>query len=291
MLHFVFFRSFLIPSLLPPCTSILPVTRSRLLIYTLTHLLPPSSTRICTYTPPCRPTLLLPTPTRAYTPTLSLPPHLLLTLGISLKTQELYLLVFVCRYLDLFTNFLSMYNTVMKILYIFTAAAIVYMIRFREPWSITYKKEEDSFKHWKFVVAPCAVLAFLICDNRWSPMEVLWTFSIYCEAVAIMPQVVILTRYGDVENLTAHYVFSLGAYRALYLVNWIYRYNTEPYYRAWIVWGAGIVQTALYLDFFYYYAKRCASGGGGDVCLGERESRSGAERENDGSERNTHTRC
>ena len=28
--------------------------------------------------------------------------------GISLKTQELYTLVFVCRYLDLFTNFISM---------------------------------------------------------------------------------------------------------------------------------------------------------------------------------------
>lgn len=85
--------------------------------------------------------------------------------------------------------------------------------------------------------------------------QILWTFSIYCEAVAIMPQLVILTRYGDVENLTANYVFSLGAYRGLYLLNWIYRYNTEPYYRAWIVWVAGIIQTALYVDFFYYYAK------------------------------------
>ena len=28
--------------------------------------------------------------------------------GISLKTQELYTLVFVCRYLDLFTNFISL---------------------------------------------------------------------------------------------------------------------------------------------------------------------------------------
>ena len=28
--------------------------------------------------------------------------------GISLKTQELYLLVFVTRYLDLFTNFVSL---------------------------------------------------------------------------------------------------------------------------------------------------------------------------------------
>ena len=30
--------------------------------------------------------------------------------GISLKTQFLYALVFVCRYVDLFTNFASMYN-------------------------------------------------------------------------------------------------------------------------------------------------------------------------------------
>ena len=35
--------------------------------------------------------------------------------GISLKTQELYALVFVARYLDLFWNFLSMYNWVMKV--------------------------------------------------------------------------------------------------------------------------------------------------------------------------------
>ena len=28
--------------------------------------------------------------------------------GISLKTQELYALVFVCRYLDLFTNYVSL---------------------------------------------------------------------------------------------------------------------------------------------------------------------------------------
>jgi len=35
--------------------------------------------------------------------------------GISLKTQFLYALVFVCRYLDLFWNFASMYNWVMKV--------------------------------------------------------------------------------------------------------------------------------------------------------------------------------
>jgi ER lumen protein retaining receptor len=27
-------------------------------------------------------------------------------------------------------------------------------------------------------------------------------------------------------------------------------------YRHWIVWIAGVVQTAFYCDFFYYYIKR-----------------------------------
>merc|ERR1712023_134064 len=38
--------------------------------------------------------------------------------GISLRTQELYGLVFVTRYLDIFYNFSSLYNTIFKIMYL-----------------------------------------------------------------------------------------------------------------------------------------------------------------------------
>ena len=48
--------------------------------------------------------------------------------GISRKTQELYLLVFLLRYLDLFTNFFSLYNTVMKIIFIVFTAGIVFLM-------------------------------------------------------------------------------------------------------------------------------------------------------------------
>jgi hypothetical protein len=51
--------------------------------------------------------------------------------GISLKTQELYLLVFITRYLDLFKVWHSWYNTVMKIIYIALSALLVYALRFR----------------------------------------------------------------------------------------------------------------------------------------------------------------
>lgn len=43
------------------------------------------------------------------------------------------------------------------------------------------------------------------------------------------------------------------SYRGLYVLNWIYRFYTEPHYRQWLVWISGLVQTGLYADFFYYY--------------------------------------
>lgn len=41
----------------------------------------------------------------------------------------------------------------------------------------------------------------------------MWTFSIYLEAVAIMPQLFMLSRTGSAETITAHYLFALGSYR------------------------------------------------------------------------------
>lgn len=177
--------------------------------------------------------------------------------GISLKSQELFFLVFVTRYLDLLTHFVSVYNTLMKLLFLVFSGAIVYVIRFREPFRSTYDKSHDAFLHLKFAVIPCALLA-LVFNEQFEVMEILWTFSIYLEAVAIIPQLILLQRHGEVENLTSNYVVLLGAYRGCYILNWIYRAATETsYHFIWLMFIAGMVQTALYVDFFYYYAIRC----------------------------------
>mmetsp|Transcript_13144 Transcript_13144/g.18442 ORF Transcript_13144/g.18442 Transcript_13144/m.18442 type:complete len:214 (-) Transcript_13144:377-1018(-) len=181
--------------------------------------------------------------------------------GISVRTHELFLLVFVTRYLDLFTTFYSLYNSCMKVLYIVTSAAIIYMIRFSEPICSTYDKAQDTFLHWKFAVAPCAIVAILthIFQNGFvvDILELLWTFSIYLESVAILPQLIVLQRYREVENLTGNYIFFMGAYRALYIVNWVYRAFNEPFYQHhFVVYFCGVLQTLLYADFFYYYVKR-----------------------------------
>lgn len=183
--------------------------------------------------------------------------------GISLKTQFLYALVFVTRYLDLAYNFLSMYNTVMKIIFIASSCTIVYWMRFREPYCRSYDAKVDTFP-LIYLLAPCAILALFI-NEQFTFTEILWSFSIYLEAVAIVPQLVVVQAFakannGFVESLTSDYVFCLGGYRAMYLLNWIYRLMTEDGYRNWIVWTAGMVQTGIYIDFFYYYIKNKLEG-------------------------------
>lgn len=152
--------------------------------------------------------------------------------GISLKTLELYLLVFVTRYLDIFHNLFSLlvdyhgiiaYNSVMKIIYIAVSAYVVYLLRKVDPWRASYRAEaaNDSFLHWKMAVLPCVALAIFFNEGNWTHWrgvihyvaEVAWAFSIYLEAVAIAPQLILLQRHRHVENITSYYVACLGAYR------------------------------------------------------------------------------
>lgn len=58
-------------------------------------------------------------------------------------------------------------------------------------------------------------------------LQVLWQASIYLEAVAVLPQLTLIMRTRNVDNLTSNYMALLGSYRAFYILNWIYRYYTE----------------------------------------------------------------
>ena len=78
----------------------------------------------------------------------------------------------------------------------------------------------------EFLLGPTAILA-LVLNHEFTFMEILWTFSIYLESVAILPQLFMVQKTGEAESITSHYLFALGSYRALYILNWIYRYYFE----------------------------------------------------------------
>ncbi|RVE69511.1 hypothetical protein OJAV_G00078600 [Oryzias javanicus] len=175
--------------------------------------------------------------------------------GISGKSQILFALVFTTRYLDLLTSFISLYNTSMKVIYIGCSYATVYLIYMK--FRATYDGNHDSFRV-EFLVVPVGGLAVLI-NHDFSPLEILWTFSIYLESVAILPQLFMISKTGEAETITTHYLFCLGLYRALYLFNWIWRFYFEGFFDM-IAIVAGVVQTVLYCDFFYLYVTKVLKG-------------------------------
>lgn len=175
--------------------------------------------------------------------------------GISGKSQILFAIVYLTRYLDLFTTYVSLYNSVMKLLFLVGSGATVYLIYMK--FKATYDHNHDSFRI-EFLIIPSALLAIVI-NHEFTVMEVLWTFSIYLESVAILPQLFMVSKTGEAESITSHYLFALGSYRALYLLNWIYRYMVESHYDLIAIF-AGIVQTILYCDFFYLYITKVLKG-------------------------------
>jgi ER lumen protein retaining receptor len=88
--------------------------------------------------------------------------------GISGRSQILFALVFATRYLDLFTHFISLYNTLMKIFYLASSFGTVYLIYVK--FKATYDRTHDTFRI-EFLLIPAAVLA-LIANHDFEVLEV-----------------------------------------------------------------------------------------------------------------------
>eukprot|EP00929_Paragymnodinium_shiwhaense_P004954 TRINITY_DN106275_c0_g1_i1.p1 TRINITY_DN106275_c0_g1~~TRINITY_DN106275_c0_g1_i1.p1 ORF type:complete len:219 (+),score=38.49 TRINITY_DN106275_c0_g1_i1:162-818(+) len=178
--------------------------------------------------------------------------------GVSCRSMELYAGVFVLRYVDLLWSYISLYNSFMKSMFIISTFYLIYLMRYEPPVATTYDREKDNFRYELYLLPPCVLLG-LFTSHDWSVPELMWTTSMWLESVAIVPQLILLQRIRDVENLTANFVFAMGAYRFFYILNWIYRYM-EDGHAHWVGWIAGSIQVAIYCDFFYYYAKSKAAG-------------------------------
>ena len=173
--------------------------------------------------------------------------------GVSAKTFEIYLLVFCTRYLDLFMYFISLYNTTMKILFIGASAFILYLMKYNKRYCISYDRvKEDIFPHVYLI--PFALIMTLMIHKDWTWWGLTWSFSLWLESVAVFPQITIISKSNGTLAYIAHYLAALGSYRFFYIILWIYRY-VKYQTLSWVSIISGVLQVALYADFFYLYIK------------------------------------
>ena len=129
-----------------------------------------------------------------------------------------------------------------------------------------YARTREREKAWKFgmycLLAPIAITPFwywlfhetVIGKNSFT--RLMWVFSEILEAGAVVPQLLLLRQTTVPTVLDSFYLVALGAYRFLYILNWITRATKESEYKDPTSWVWGTIQTALILDFAWVYWSR-----------------------------------
>ncbi|EJT74471.1 ER lumen protein retaining receptor [Gaeumannomyces tritici R3-111a-1] len=176
--------------------------------------------------------------------------------GVSLITQGLYAVVFCTRYLDIFQEVFP-WNLFFKIFYISTSFYIVGLMQ----W--VYPRTREREVSWKLGAAAAggslaiSPFAMMLFEKHWSFSTWLWDFSEILESVCVLPQLLLLRQTTVPTVIDSYYLLALGAYRGLYLINWIIR-GIDPTHRppnaVSVIFG--IVQVALYVDFAWVYYGR-----------------------------------
>ncbi|KAI1827164.1 ER lumen protein retaining receptor-domain-containing protein [Xylaria intraflava] len=178
--------------------------------------------------------------------------------GVSWITQVLYVVVFCSRYTDIFTE-TSKWNYFFKLFYILSSIYIIGIMRWVYPRT---REREIAWKLGAAILAGSLVLSpfvMLIFEGKeqWRFFTWVWDFSQILESICVLPQLLLLRQTNVPTVIDSFYLISLGAYRALYCLNWIWR-ELDPNDRkpnaVSVIFG--IIQTALYVDFFWVYYTR-----------------------------------
>ncbi|KAI1431396.1 ER lumen protein retaining receptor-domain-containing protein [Xylaria sp. CBS 124048] len=178
--------------------------------------------------------------------------------GVSWITQVLYAVVFCSRYTDIF-NETSKWNYFFKLFYILSSIYIIGIMRWAYPRT---REKEIAWKLGAAILAGSLILSPFVMlmfegKEQWSFFTWVWDFSQILESICVLPQLLLLRQTNVPTVIDSYYLISLGAYRALYCLNWIWR-ELDPNDRkpnaVSVIFG--IIQTALYVDFFWVYYTR-----------------------------------
>ncbi|RYP20414.1 hypothetical protein DL765_002790 [Monosporascus sp. GIB2] len=142
--------------------------------------------------------------------------------GVSMITQILYAVVFCSRYTDLFSETYA-WNVFFKVFYILSSIYIIVIMRWMFPRTrereIAWKLGAATFGG-SLLIAPFVMIIF---EDLWNLFTWAWDFSVILESVCVLLQLLLLRQTTVPTVIDSFYLLTLGAYRALYILNWIWR--------------------------------------------------------------------
>ena len=129
---------------------------------------------------------------------------------------------------------------------------------------------QDNKLPFYILAIPSYILAIFLRPsfNNNKFCDINWTFSIYLETFAILPQILLFTiKKGQIESFTSHYVALCGLSRLFSLIFWRKAYREletnktfcDKYIGHFII-GSQILQLLIMADYYYLYFKSILKG-------------------------------
>jgi len=129
------------------------------------------------------------------------------------------------------------------------------------------KKYDDAtnIKPPKYLEAPAlGLLAILLAfffhpGEEWLSQQILVAFTMYIEALAMIPQLWVMRKIYYVEPLTSHFVGMMVVARVCRMIFWgVLFYRGEHFFQLFF---ADLVHTVCSADYMYLWFKKLRSGG------------------------------
>lgn len=102
-------------------------------------------------------------------------------------------------------HWVSLYNALMKIFFIVSTAYIVVLLQgSKRTNTIAYNEMlmHDTFKIQHLLIGSALMSVFF--HHKFTFLELAWSFSVWLESVAILPQLYMLSKGGKTRSLTVH---------------------------------------------------------------------------------------
>mmetsp|Transcript_4904 Transcript_4904/g.11437 ORF Transcript_4904/g.11437 Transcript_4904/m.11437 type:complete len:217 (-) Transcript_4904:461-1111(-) len=124
----------------------------------------------------------------------------------------------------------------------------------------TTTKQAPPYLRLLFAVPLAALLAFFFHPGRqWFTIQSLVAFTMYVEAVALLPQLFLMRNMIEIEPLTSHYVGLLVISRAVRIAFWIQLYIQGEHFVSLIL--ADVLHSLFSADYFIMWIRKLRNGG------------------------------
>jgi len=194
--------------------------------------------------------------------------------GVSGKSLQLYVMVFICRLASTLTceGYIPMDKTGDWLFQLADISSLLIVLQLlRRVYRVnaeTYQESQDTLPVAPFVPVAVVFAFFTYGDLNESPLfDYIWMVGCTLDTVAMLPQLFLLSRVGGkVEGLASHYVACIFASRAFTFSFWFYGYpDVAPLdggfnHCGYAVLLLHLTQLIMSGDFMYYYLKSVKTG-------------------------------